>query len=197
MSERILRRRSDAARRATAVLDAAIAVLGDRPEASVEEIATAAGVSRQTVYAHFGSRERLLAAAVDKITSETLEAVDAAAIEDRRPRDALDRLLDASWRTFTLHQRVLEAAGPRGATDEARRHTPIAERLDQIVRRGQADGSFDPACDPRWIVDATIALGHVAGERVQAGSWSIDEASAALRTSIFRLLSAANEPPGL
>jgi AcrR family transcriptional regulator len=32
-------------------------VLSAQPEASVEDIARAAGVSRQTVYAHFPSRE--------------------------------------------------------------------------------------------------------------------------------------------
>jgi AcrR family transcriptional regulator len=40
----------DAERSISAILDAASRVLGERPDASVEDIAKAAGISRQTVY---------------------------------------------------------------------------------------------------------------------------------------------------
>ena len=52
------RQRSDAVRSRTAVVDAAVDLLGRQPGASVEEIATAAGVTRQTVYAHHPSGGR-------------------------------------------------------------------------------------------------------------------------------------------
>lgn len=54
------RRRADAERSNAAILDAAAGVLAQRPQASIEEIAKAAGISRQTVYAHFPAREVLL-----------------------------------------------------------------------------------------------------------------------------------------
>ncbi|HEY5985230.1 MAG TPA: helix-turn-helix domain-containing protein, partial [Streptosporangiaceae bacterium] len=59
------RQRSDARQSVAAVLDAAIRTLGERPGASMDEIARAAGVSRQTVYAHFPSRDTLIDAVIE------------------------------------------------------------------------------------------------------------------------------------
>ncbi|OEV21023.1 TetR family transcriptional regulator, partial [Streptomyces nanshensis] len=71
-------RRADARRSRASILDAAIRLLNERPDASVEAVATAAGVTRQTVYAHFPSRERLLAATLDRLTERTAAAMAAA-----------------------------------------------------------------------------------------------------------------------
>jgi len=56
-------RRADAAHNAERVLVTAIGLLQTDPEASLEEIAAAAQVSRATVYRHFGSRAQLVEAA--------------------------------------------------------------------------------------------------------------------------------------
>ena len=50
---RTRRRRSDAQRSIDAIVSGARTLLGRRPDASMEEVATAAGLTRQTVYAHF------------------------------------------------------------------------------------------------------------------------------------------------
>src|ERR1700694_5667559 len=94
-----LRRRADAARSAAAILDAACRVWSTRPEASIEDIATAAGVTRQTVYAHFESRELLLCAVVDRVRAKAIAAMAAALAEDP-PAAALVRLLQANWQTL-------------------------------------------------------------------------------------------------
>ncbi len=64
------------------VIDAAIRVFADKgvDGASVLEIASKAGVPRATVYDDFGSKEALIAAAVDRIAGE-ITAVDEVARE--------------------------------------------------------------------------------------------------------------------
>jgi serine phosphatase RsbU (regulator of sigma subunit) len=57
------RRRSDAEQNLSRIVEAAVGLLGDDADASVDEIAMAAGVSRATVYRHFGSRRELVGAA--------------------------------------------------------------------------------------------------------------------------------------
>src|SRR5215212_7831394 len=96
--------------------DAAVAMLGHRPGTTVEEIAAAAGVSRQTVYAHFSSREGLLAAATEHVTQEIVAAIDGAALDEGPAAAALLRLVDAAWTAFERHLFVL-AGSPAGGPE--------------------------------------------------------------------------------
>jgi len=64
--------------------------------ASMDRIAAAAGVSKATVYSHYGDKDRLFAALVEHLAREKSRAIfdtpDAALLEGA-PRDALGRLL--------------------------------------------------------------------------------------------------------
>lgn len=61
-----------------AILDATLAVLGRAGLAklALEDVATEAGVSRQTVYRHFGSRDGLLSAVIVREEEQLLALVD-------------------------------------------------------------------------------------------------------------------------
>ena len=189
------RRRADAERSAAAVLEAAVRVLNQRPTATIGDVADAAGLTRQTVYAHFPSRQALLRAVIDRATEEALAEMDAADLERGSSAAALMRLLDASWQTFARYPVLLQL--PDDAMEEAESHDlhrPIFDRLDRLVRRGQAAGEFDDRLSPTWLLAATLALGHAAGGEVGAGRMSAEEASASLRRSILRVFG-AKEPP--
>jgi AcrR family transcriptional regulator len=186
--DRRRRRRSDAERSAAAVLDAAVEVLGRRPDATVEEIATAAGVTRQTVYAHFPSRPRLVSAVVDRMTAEALAALDAADVEGRPAVDVLLDWLDVTWRLYDRYPVVRHPSVTAVDPDEsARRHAPVTARLERLVRRGQAAGEIDGTLGAAWLVSATVALGHAAGGEVAAGRMTTAQAATAMRHSVLRL----------
>jgi AcrR family transcriptional regulator len=80
-----------------AILQAATGTLNANPGASVEDIARAAGVSRQTVYAHFPTREALLDAVIEHATAEVTAAFDAPEPDNLPPSAALVRLLGTGW----------------------------------------------------------------------------------------------------
>jgi AcrR family transcriptional regulator len=183
-------RRSDGKSSAAAVLEAATGVLNERPDASLDDIAGAAGVSRQTVYAHFGSRQALLEEVTARVMGETLTALRAARLDAGPPAAALARLLDVAWQVTARYPLLfrLPATGPGAGTA---RHQAIAGLLEDLIRRGQAAGDFDPELSPRWLLAGTLALENAASEQVRAGRMQPDEAAAALRRSVLRLFGVA------
>jgi AcrR family transcriptional regulator len=183
------RRRADAERSIAAILDAAVEVLADRPDASMGEIAAAAGVARQTVYAHYRSREALLRAVTDRAMSEALAAIDEAEPERGSPLEALDRLIRSWWRTVERHARVLEALAAAYPTAEAihELHAPILERLERLIRRGQRAGDFDRRLPVGWLATAFLALMHAAADEVAAGRIDAEEAGRALERAVLRV----------
>lgn len=185
------KRRADAERSIAAILDAAVRVLPDRPDAGMGEIARAAGVSRQTVYAHFESREALLTAVASRALEQTLAAIDAAAPEQGPPAEALDRLVAAWWGSVARHARVLEAlAGTLTSHTEVHDfHAPVLARVEALAARG-----FDGP--PRWLAVAFLALMHAAAHEVAAGRLDDETAGEQLRVSIARLFSAPRTEPG-
>lgn len=78
-----------------AALDAAIGLL--RAEgfeaASIGELLAAMGLSRSSFYDAFGSKRELLLAALRRYSARGLEALEALAADDRRPREARLRAL--------------------------------------------------------------------------------------------------------
>ncbi|GAB3704394.1 hypothetical protein GCM10027598_04410 [Amycolatopsis oliviviridis] len=174
------------------ILDAALRKLGSDPDAGIEAIAADAGVTRQTVYAHFPSRGELLAAVLDRITEEAVAEMDAADLDDGPAADALMRLLEAARGTFERYPALLRKINsvPTGADDDARRHSPVTERLERVIRRGKAAGEFDDRLPTGWLVAVVVGLGHAAGAEAGSGRMSGEEAADALRTSLLRVLGA-------
>jgi AcrR family transcriptional regulator len=188
------RRRSDARRSIGAILDAANTMLGERPEASMEDIATAAGVTRQTVYAHFPSRDALIAALLSAAGAETVAAMDAAHLDTIPPADALRQFLDIGWQLIRRNPHLLGPAlsrNPPGSTDP---HVAGTARLEQILRRGQRAGDFDRAPPATWLAAAILGLAQAAAEQVAAGRLTAGQAGTMLMDSTLRLCGAAGEP---
>jgi AcrR family transcriptional regulator len=186
------RQRADARRSIVAILDSATRVLSSQPEASVEDVAKAAGVSRQTVYAHFPSREALLDAVIKRAAAEATAAFDTASLDQAPPAQALIRLLDAGWQVagrypFLWHQPQVSPG------EDAERHGPIMDRLLAVIRRGQGSGDFDPGLSPEWLLAAGLALGRAAEDEVKGGRMTIEEATSAVHRSFLRLFG-VNDP---
>jgi len=183
----VSKRRADAERSIAAILDAAEDVLAERPDAGLGEIAKAAGVVRQTVYAHFPSRDELLGAVAARALAQTLAAIDAAEPDHGPPAEAFDRLVAAWWTSVARHARVLEALASVAPSRDALHgfHAPVLARVEALIRRGD----FDPEVPAAWLAAGFLGLMHTAADEVAAGR--LDEASAgrALSRSIPKLCS--------
>jgi AcrR family transcriptional regulator len=185
------RRRSDARRSIGAIVSAACTVLGDRPDASMEDIAAAAGVTRQTVYAHFPSRDALIAALIETAGAETLAAIDSARLDTAPPADALREFLDICWELMRRYPFLLALTRVPQPDGDAVHHAATA-KLEQIIRRGQRTGDFDHALSATWLATAVLGLVHTAADQVTAGRMSTGETAAMLLDSTLRLCGAAD-----
>jgi AcrR family transcriptional regulator len=174
-------------------MDAAIRTLGERPEASMDDIARAAGVSRQTVYAHFPSRDELIDAVIQQASAEFTALFGGLDLDREPPARALTRLLEAGWQTAARYPFLWlqPAVDPR---TDAERHAPVLDRMLDIVRRGQASGDFDASVPAHWLLSASLALGRAAEDEVKAGRMTIEQATRAVHQAVLRLLGAGLTP---
>jgi AcrR family transcriptional regulator len=124
------------------ILDVALDLLGDNPDAGMGDIASAAGVVRRTVYGHFPSRLDLVRTLTERAVTE-MTAVLAEA-------GASGAEADATWAGFiarvwpvTHRYRVLLALR-RGEYGEAIHGLlgPLDELLADLVKRGQDSDVF-------------------------------------------------------
>jgi len=185
------RRRADAQRSIDAILSAARTVLGERSDASMEEIAAAADVTRQTVYAHFSSRDALIAAIIHTAGAETLAAIDAAGLDTAPPADALRRFLDIGWDLIRRYPYLIATAltgSPPGSSDP---HHAATARLELVIRRGQRIGDFDRTLPATWLTEAVVGLARTAAEQVAAGRLTTPDAADVLFYSALQLCGAA------
>jgi AcrR family transcriptional regulator len=124
------------------ILDLALEVLGQDPEAAMGDIATAAGVVRRTVYGHFPTRADLVrtlaARAVDEIAAVLAEVDDPERAADAVWVDFITRL----W-PVTRRYRVILALR-RGEFGEEIHALlgPVDKTLAELVERGQDSGVF-------------------------------------------------------
>ena len=106
-----------------AILDAAVRLVGERGlGVTLEAVADAAGLSRQTVYVHFGSRTGLFIAVVQHMDeSGTLHGLVQRVFDARTALDALDAVVN-------VHAEYHPAAYPVARVLMAGRHEDEAMR---------------------------------------------------------------------
>lgn len=186
------KRRADAQRNVAAILDAALDCLSRDPQASIADIAQAAGVGRVTLYGHFTSRADLIDAAfahVIRQAHESLEAVDLSG----DPRAALGRLVASSWQVMDLFRGALAAAERELPPRRIRTHVdePLS-RVGTLLRRGQQDGVFRADLPQQWLVTVFYTVMHGAAAEISAGRLPAEGAASVITSTIL----AAYTPPG-
>lgn len=183
------RRRADAERNHAAIVEAALALFAVRPAATMAEVATAAGVGRVTLYAHFPSRNALLEAVVDRAIAETV-----AQPLDEAPADApagagIGALVRSSWRALDRFGRLSAMVQRELGPEQLRaRHGPVLDEVEQLVARGQADGSLRGDLPTGWLVTTVYSLIHAAADEVDAGRLAPDEAADVLEATLVAAL---------
>src|SRR6266545_6035284 len=183
------RRRADAQRNIAAILDAGLVCFSRNADASVAEVARAAGVGRVTLYGHFPSREALMDAVLAHAIRQANTVLDAEAIDHGPASDALSRLIRSSWRVVDHHRSLLAAAHRDLPPARIRQHHDQAmARVEHLIARGQEEGDFRTDLPRPWLVATFYSLMHGAAEEVDAGRLDPAQAPGALATTILAAL---------
>jgi TetR/AcrR family transcriptional repressor of mexCD-oprJ operon len=141
---------------AAAILDGAAHLFaGGGEQASMNEVAEAAGVARATVYRYFPNREALL----DELAQTAVRDVDmrlaSARIDAVPPQEGVARAVRALVDVGNLFI-VLARERPRSGADRFERG--LVEPLRQLVERGQASGDIRDDVTAARLTDSLIGL---------------------------------------
>ncbi len=184
------RRRADALRNIEAILDAAAVRLSEDADASMADIASAAGVGRVTLYAHFSSRRELVDATTARALNEgnvALEGVDLSG----DPRAALCRLIASSWLLIAQIGSLMAAAQAELSPERMRElHEQPAARVEDLIRRGQDEGVFRADLPSSWLVALLHVTLHGAASEIRDGRIIHTDAAFVIASSVLAAFTA-------
>lgn len=185
-------RRADARRNIAAILDAALQCLSADPQASIADIAAAAGVGRVTLYGHFPSRADLIDAAVAHALRQAEEILGAVDLSGD-PRDALTRLVASSWQMLDQFRGALAVAERELPPGRIRaQHADPMSRVGALISRGQRDGVFRTDLPTAWLVTLFYTVMHGTAGEIGAGRLRSADAARVITATLL----AAYTPPG-
>jgi AcrR family transcriptional regulator len=188
------RLRSDARRNRRTVLDAAVALLAERPQATMQEVADASGLGRTTVYRHFPRRQDLVNALFDEAVREAAELVDEALSSVTSARELLCELgprfitVGDRYRFLDAHPELRE----RALTPAGELENPLEAYLQQAQGRGELRRDLPVA----WMLTTLRGLSVVAMIEVRAGRMSVGEAGAYIGETCATAFAVRITPPG-
>jgi len=182
--------RADANRRR--ILEVALAELLRDPDASMDQIARAAGVVRRTVYGHFPSREALIGTLVDGAVEAVVAAHTAGREGVADPAEAVARSTLMVWEVADRY-RILVALAQRSVTVQGIRDrlAPVREACAGVLARGLEQGVFTSPLPPQALATVHEQMLFALMEAVNDGLLAASEAG---RSAAVTLLAAAGVP---
>jgi TetR/AcrR family transcriptional regulator, mexCD-oprJ operon repressor len=139
-----------------AILEAAAKVLAaDGDQASMLDVAAAAGVGRATVYRYFPSRQVLLDELADVAVEHAGERLTAAGLDRVPAREAVSRAVRA---LVGVGDYFVVLARERVRPDPERLEAQIGARLRAVLERGQASGEIRDDVPASWLTEALLGL---------------------------------------
>ena len=164
-------------RTASAILDAAAHVFSEQgTAANLADVATAAGVSRATLYRYYPNREALLRALGANALNELASRLNDAGLERATVEEAIERLARA---LVAVGERYAVLVGEQCPPDEAEAERLVVAPMRAVFERGIASGVLRqdlPADVLRTLFSGTLMASFTLTQRHQLGA---EEASAA------------------
>jgi AcrR family transcriptional regulator len=151
-----LRRPGLRERVAAEILAAAARVLASTGnQASMNDVAEAAGVARGTLYRYFPTRNALIDQLCAAAVEDAQARVRASRVSTVQPLDGLERTIRAF---IDAGEMFVVGARERGRPDEVDFDTAIMRPLRALIERGQQAGAIRDDLSASWLSEAMLGL---------------------------------------
>ena len=169
---------------AAAIIDSAARILADRGEtASMEEIASSAGVGRATLYRYFPNREELLRAMAAASVQELAARIEEADLESVPFEEAIGRLARGIIATGSKYKYIaLSGDSARLAHLYPDFEVKVIEPVRALFWRAIADGILRQDFPADVLMDLFSGLIKGALDATASGHRGIEETAAAVTT---------------
>jgi AcrR family transcriptional regulator len=152
-------RRRDAVRTRKEILDVATREFADRgfAGARVDEIAARTRTTKRMIYYYFGGKEQLYIAVLERAYATAREAERAVDVDHLSPREAIRRLAELTFDHHESHpdfirlvsiENIHRAEHMAKSERLANVNSTAIERIERILERGRAEGTFRRDVDP-------------------------------------------------
>ncbi len=165
---------------AAAILDGAARIFALQGEqASMNDVAAAAGVARGTVYRYFPNRDALLDALAAAAVGAVETRLTSARVDEVAPEEGIARVVRA---LVGLGDSFVLLAREQPRSDPERLERVLTQPLRRLFERGQADGEIRDDITSARLTDALIGL--VVGVLTSTPSLGVDDMTATI-TGLF------------
>jgi AcrR family transcriptional regulator len=169
-------------RTAAPIINSAATVLAERgEEASMEEIARAAGIGRATLHRYFPGREELLSAMATASVHELAARIEEANLEAVPFDEAIARLARATIATGSKYI-YLSRDSVKHSDDQPDLNAKVVAPIRALFRRAIADGSLREDLHPDLLMDLFSGLIKGALDTTASGRRGTEETAAAVTT---------------
>jgi TetR/AcrR family transcriptional regulator, mexCD-oprJ operon repressor len=144
------------ARVSAAILEAAAAVLAERGEqASMADVAAAAGMARATVYRYFPNREALLESLGRLAVDEAGGRLRAGRLQEVAVPEAFERAVRA---LVAVGDAFVVVARESARADPAQFEQRVASPLRALIERAQSLGEVRDDLPASWLMESLIGI---------------------------------------
>jgi len=182
----------DPERTSASILAAAVAEFTEKGYAGarIDAIAERSGANKRMIYHYFGNKEGLYLAALERVYEELRGTENTLDLAHLAPTAAIQRLVEFTFDYSRGHPELISlinnenlhrARYLRKSKKVRELHSPFVKLLDDILRRGVAEGVFRAGVDPvdLYVTIAAVGYFYLSNNRTLSTIFGRDLSSAA------------------
>lgn len=168
------------------IIDAAIDEFTERgfDGARMDAIAEQSQTNKSLIYKYFDSKEDLYIASLAGTYGQLRASQREIDLDASDPVESMKRLVESTFDTFAdnprivrmlTHENVQNARFLKQALNIKSLYTPLLDKLESIIRKGQEAGIFRPDIDLKHLYISISALGYFYFSNIHTLSIVLDE----------------------